>query len=158
VKVTILCVGGVKGPLEGAVRDYEERAARYWRIQTVEVDSGRGKRTRASPSDVKKAEASRLLAHLPESGDIVAVTRRGTTMGSRELTAFLEERALRSIPHVVFIIGGAFGLSEEVLMRSTKRLCLSALTLPHELARLLLAEQLYRAGTISRNEPYHKGP
>jgi 23S rRNA (pseudouridine1915-N3)-methyltransferase len=158
VKVTILCVGGLKGPLEGAVKDYEERAARYWRLQTVEVDSGLGKGARANPMGVKKAEASRLLSHLPESGDIVAVTRGGTTMGSRELAAFLEERALRSIPHVVFILGGAFGLAEEVLNRSTTRLCLSALTFPHEIARLLLVEQLYRAGTISRNEPYHKGP
>jgi 23S rRNA (pseudouridine1915-N3)-methyltransferase len=158
VRVTILCVGGVRGPLEGAIRDYEERAARYWRLRTVEVDSGLGKRARGNPSEVKKAEASRLLSQLPESGNVVAVTRRGTTMGSRELAAFLEERALRSVPHVVFILGGAFGLAEEVLNRATTRLCLSALTFPHEIARLLLAEQLYRAGTISRNEPYHKGP
>jgi 23S rRNA (pseudouridine1915-N3)-methyltransferase len=79
-------------------------------------------------------------------------------MDSRELAGFLQDQALRSVPDVTFVIGGAFGLGEEVLTRSTTTLSLSTLTLPHELARLLLAEQLYRAGTISRNEPYHKGP
>ncbi len=79
-------------------------------------------------------------------------------MGSRELADFMAERALRSVQDVTFVIGGAFGLGEGILERSTLRLSLSPMTLPHEIARLLLVEQLYRAGTILRNEPYHKGP
>ena len=158
MRVTLLCVGGVRGPLEGAIHDYEDRAARYWRLQVVEVEAGLGKGRRLNPSEVMGAEADRLLARLPAGGEVVALSRDGTAMGSRELARLLEERALRSVPDVTFVIGGAFGLGEEVLKRSTRRLSLSALTLPHEVARLLLAEQLYRAGTISRNEPYHKGP
>jgi 23S rRNA (pseudouridine1915-N3)-methyltransferase len=158
VRVTTLCVGGVKGQLGGAIHDYEERACRYWRFRAVEVEPGLGRRARGTPPEVLKAEGARLVAQLPDRGEVVALTRGGTAMDSRELAGFLQGQALRSVPDVIFVIGGAFGLGEEVLTRSTTTLSLSALTLPHELARLLLAEQLYRAGTISRNEPYHKGP
>ena len=78
-------------------------------------------------------------------------------MNSPEFTRYLESLALRSVPEVTFVVGGAFGLGAGVLKRANRRLALSAGTLPHELARLVLAEQLYRAGTIIKNEPYHKG-
>ncbi|NNM03515.1 MAG: 23S rRNA (pseudouridine(1915)-N(3))-methyltransferase RlmH, partial [Gemmatimonadetes bacterium] len=71
---------------------------------------------------------------------------------------FMEERANRSVRDLSFVIGGAFGLGERIVERSGLKLALSSMTLPHEIARLFLAEQLYRAGTILRNEPYHKGP
>jgi len=158
VKLTVLCVGGVKGPLAQVVKDYEERAARYWRLQVVEVEGGLGRNTKAAPQEVKKVEGSRLLGQLADSGEIVALTREGRQMGSREFFRYLSEKALRSVPEVTFVIGGAFGLDETVLARASTGLALSAFTLPHEFARLLLAEQLYRAGTLSRNEPYHKGP
>ena len=88
----------------------------------------------------------------------MALTREGKALGSRDLARYLEERALHSVDAVTFVIGGAFGLGGGVLKRSDLLLSLSAMTLPHDMARLLLVEQLYRAGTISRNEPYHKGP
>jgi 23S rRNA (pseudouridine1915-N3)-methyltransferase len=78
-------------------------------------------------------------------------------MDSPELARYLESLALRSVPEVSFVVGGAFGLGPGVVKRANRTLALSAGTLPHELARLVLAEQLYRAGTILRNEPYHKG-
>lgn len=158
MRVTTLCVGTAKGQLGGVIHDYEERARRYWRFRAVEVEPGPGRGARGTPPEVLKAEGARLVAQLPDKGEVVAMTRGGTAMDSRELAGFLQDQALRSVPDVIFVIGGAFGLGEEVLTRSTTRLSLSALTLPHELARLFLAEQLYRAGTISRNEPYHKGP
>jgi 23S rRNA (pseudouridine1915-N3)-methyltransferase len=158
VRVTTLCVGTAKGQLGGVIQDYEERTRRYWRFRAVEVEPGPGRGARGTPPEVLNAEGGRLVAQLPDRGEVVVLTRGGTAMDSRELAGFLQDQALRSVPDVVFVIGGAFGLGEEVLTRSTTRLSLSALTLPHELARLLLAEQLYRAGTISRNEPYHKGP
>ena len=70
---------------------------------------------------------------------------------------FLEQHALRSSAGVAFVIGGALGLGDELLRRAQRRLALSSMTLPHEMARLMMAEQLYRAGTIARGEPYHKG-
>lgn len=140
------------------VHEYEQKAARYWRFQVREVEGGLGRSTRVNPREVTKAEATRLLAQLPTGGEVVALTRTGKAMSSRDLAGLLDDRALRSVPEVTFVLGGAFGLGEEILERATARLSLSALTLPHELARLVLAEQVYRAGTISRNEPYHKGP
>ena len=158
MRVTVLCVGGVKGRLAPAIQEYEERAGHYWRFQVREVEAGLGKRAKIDPQEVRSAEGARLLAVLPREGDVVALSREGKAMSSRDLAGLLEDRALRSVPEVTFVIGGAFGLGDEVLNRSAVRLALSALTLPHEVARLVLAEQLYRAGTISRNQPYHKGP
>jgi 23S rRNA (pseudouridine1915-N3)-methyltransferase len=97
-----------------------------------------------------------MLARIPEGLEVVALTRIGKRMGSRELAGYLERHAVRSSAGVAFVIGGAFGLGEPVLEKARRRLSLSTFTLPHEMARLLLAEQLYRAGTIVRGEPYHK--
>jgi len=158
VKLTFVCVGGMKGPMAAVVQDYEERISHYWRFRTVEVEAGLGRRSKASPREVMEGEGARILSQLPDGGEVVALTRDGKSLGSRELADFIQTRALRSVPEVAFVVGGAFGLSKEVLRRSSLKLSLSALTLPHEVARLILAEQVYRAGTISRNEPYHKGP
>ncbi len=157
MRVTLLCVGNVRGPLALAVQEYEERVRHYWRFQVVEVEGGMGRGRKGDPSQVIRAEEERILAQLPATGEVVALTREGTDLASRKLAATMEEWALRSLPEVTFVVGGAFGLGPGVLERSTRRLSLSAMTLPHELARLVLTEQLYRAGTLLRNEPYHKG-
>jgi len=105
---------------------------------------------------VQEAEAERILARIPDELEVVALTRTGKTMGSRELAGYLEEQAVRSSPGVAFVIGGAFGLGSPVLARARRKLSLSTFTFPHEMARLMLSEQLYRAGTLVRGEPYHK--
>ena len=159
MKVRLLCVGEVRGDLQAVIREYEERAGRYWRFEVSEVASGIGKGRKADGKTVRKAEEDRLMARLPKGGgELVALTREGRALGSRQLAEFLAERALRSVGEVIFVIGGAFGLGQGILERSTLKLALSPMTLPHEIARLVLAEQLFRAGTILRNEPYHKGP
>ncbi len=158
MKIAVLGVGGVRSPLGAAVSEFQKRAGRYWRLRVEEVPSGLGKGRKVEEEAVRRAEEERLLARLPDQGESVALTREGVSMTSRALARFLEDRAVRSVPEVTFLIGGAFGLGDRLLRRSSLRLSLSALTLPHELARLVLLEQLYRAGTILRNEPYHKGP
>ena len=109
------------------------------------------------PEVVRRAEGERLLARIPDGLEVVALTREGNGMDSRELSRYLERHAVRSSPGVAFVIGGAWGLADDVMARARRRLSLSRMTLPHEMARLVLAEQLYRAGTIQRGEPYHKG-
>ncbi len=156
LRLLLLSVGGIRGPLAPAIQDYEDRARRYWRMETLLVEAGRGRGT--NPGAVMAAEEGRLLARLPPAGEVLALARDGKAMGSRELAAYLQDCALRSVPDVTFVIGGAFGLGRKIQERATRRVSLSALTLPHEVARLVLAEQLYRAGTILRSEPYHKGP
>ena len=159
MRVNLLCVGAAKGSVHSTIQEYEDRIGRYWRFKVVEVDAGLGKAQKVDEGQVRKAEADRLIARLPKrGGEVVALTRDGRPLKSRELARFMADRALGSVQDVTFMIGGAFGLGSEILDRSTFKLSLSPMTLPHEIARLVLAEQLYRAGTILRNEPYHKGP
>jgi 23S rRNA (pseudouridine1915-N3)-methyltransferase len=158
VRISLLVVGGVKGPLATTIADYEGRIGHYWRFTTQEVEAGIRKGKKVNSDAVKAAEEVRILEKVPSGATLIALTRDGKALGSRELARTLEEKAVRSTQDVVFVIGGAFGLGEGVLKRAAMRLSLSSMTLPHELARLILVEQLYRAGTILKNEPYHKGP
>ena len=155
MRVLVVVVGRPRGGLESAIEDYEKRARRYWKLEIVEVPAGAG---RDAPADrVRAAESQRLLARIPAELEVVALTREGKGMDSRELAGYLEQHAVRSSAGVAFVVGGAFGLGPEVLQRARRTLSLSSMTLPHEMARLLFSEQLYRAGTILRGEPYHKG-
>ena len=157
MKITAVVVGRAGAPLKDAILEYETRAARYWKFNVIEVASGGAGRAKTRPDRVIDAEEALLLARLPERAEVVALTRTGRGMSSADLVGYLQDHALHSTPEVCFVIGGAFGLGEGILDRAQKRWSLSEATLPHELARLVLAEQLYRAGTIIRNEPYHKG-
>jgi len=156
VKIQVVVVGRARGDLAAAIEDYERRAARYWKLEVVEVGQGAGGRN-AKADEVKTVEAERILGKIPSELEVVALTRTGSGMSSRELARSLQRHAVRSSPGVAFVIGGAFGLDTSVLERARRSLSLSSMTLTHEMARLVLAEQLYRAGTIVRGEPYHKG-
>jgi 23S rRNA (pseudouridine1915-N3)-methyltransferase len=156
MKVLLVAVGKVRGNLSDAVADFEARAGRYWKLEVFEVAAGGAGRS-AGPEEVMAAEATRILSKIPAQFEIVALTREGRGMESRELSAYLEGHAVRSSPGVAFVIGGAFGLHTTVRARARRTMSLSTMTFPHEMARLFLAEQLYRAGTILRGEPYHKG-
>ncbi len=155
LKIMIVVVGKSRGVLAEAVREYEHRAGRYWKLEVVEVSQESARSL--SGEQVKAAEARRILDRIPAHLEVVALTRDGKGMHSTALARWLETRLVEAMPGVAFVIGGAFGLGEAVLDRSRTSLSLSDMTLPHEMARLFLAEQLYRAGTILRGEPYHKG-
>lgn len=154
--VTVLSVGTPSRLLVRPIQEYETRAGRYWKLVTDTVEPERASRNRPV-EDVMAAEADRLLAAVPDRTEVVALTRTGKTWTSRGIATYLNRLALRGAAGATFVIGGAYGLDESVLKQSKRRLSLSPLTLPHDLARLMLAEQLYRAGTIVRGEPYHKG-
>lgn len=156
MKLTVVVVGKVRGALAEAVAEYETRAARYWKLEVIEVDAG-APGGRDDRDAVRAAEEERILARVPDGTDLVALTRSGRGMGSRALASWLGELGLRSAQGATFVIGGAYGVGATILERS-RHISLSAMTLTHEMARLVLAEQLYRAGTILRGEPYHKGP
>jgi 23S rRNA (pseudouridine1915-N3)-methyltransferase len=155
MKITLVVVGRVRGPVAEAVRDYEERAARYWKLTAIEVDAG-ANGGKDDADAVRRGEEERILARLPAGAELVALTRVGQPVGSRAFATYLKDHALHG-RDLAFVIGGAFGLGATLLAKA-RQMTLSAMTFPHEVARLLLAEQLYRAGTILRGEPYHKGP
>ena len=138
--------------LAAAITDYETRAARYWPLDVHEVREERA--GALPPAQVREREGERLLERAGR-GRVVACDPGGTSYTSEEFAAWLQQErdADRDIS---ILIGGALGLSENVLSRAVSRLSLAPWTLPHELARLVLAEQLYRAGSIGRGEPYHK--
>lgn len=153
MRVSIVAVGKAKS-LAPAIRDYEARAGRYWTLEVTEVRQARGK----APFRVLSAEAAAIRARLRPGFARVAVTRGGRHLSSPALARWIERFGQGPSTGVHFLIGGAFGLDEELADSCGFHLSLSALTLPHDLARLLLLEQLYRAGTILANHPYHKGP
>jgi len=139
--------------LAGAIREYEGRAGRYWPLHISEV---REEPARSGSADlVREREAERLLAVIPTGAHVVACELSGKAMSSEEFSAWLQQLRERA-RDVAIVIGGAFGLGKAVRERAAATLALAPWTLPHELARLVLAEQLYRAGTIVRGEPYHK--
>jgi 23S rRNA (pseudouridine1915-N3)-methyltransferase len=155
VKVWLISVGRPGRLLQPAMAEYESRARRYWPLELVEI---REERARKGLSDehVREAEAERILKRVPKSAALVVLTRSGTAWSSTQLAQHLGSLALHG-GEMAFVIGGALGLGESILAQSRQRLSLSGLTLPHDLARLVLLEQIYRAGTIVRGEPYHKG-
>lgn len=150
----LLAVGRPDRLLAPAIREYETRAARYWPFEVVEVKE---EKARGSAADVRVAESDRLMDAVPEGIEVVAVTRTGKAWNSVRLARYLQNLAVSSAPGAAFLIGGALGLAPDTIARARHRLSLSAFTLPHDVARLNLVEQIYRAGTITRGEPYHKG-
>jgi 23S rRNA (pseudouridine1915-N3)-methyltransferase len=139
--------------LAGAIREYESRAGRYWPLEVHEV---REEPARAGSADlVREREGERLLAAIPSGAEVVACDLTGRAMSSEQFATWLQELRERA-RDVALLIGGAFGLGDVVRRRASVSLALAPWTLPHELARVVLAEQLYRAGTILRREPYHK--
>lgn len=157
MKIRIVVVGRNRGPISESIREFEARVAHYWKLEVVEVDSGIGRGGTHDESEVRRAEAERLRNRLPREGEVWALTRTGDELGSSDLAARLGKLAVSGSAGVTFLIGGAFGLDDSLLKPPHRTLSLSRMTLPHAIARLFLVEQLYRAGTILRNEPYHKG-
>ena len=152
MKLRIVAVGKpVAGPVRDAIADYEKRAARYWPIEIVEVQAEPAKSR--TPDEVRRREAERLLDR--SSGTIVALDERGRSLSTDDFARWVGERRDRA-EDTTFVIGGAFGLHDSVRQRARLVLAIAPWTLQHEMARLILAEQLYRAGTILRGEPYHK--
>lgn len=154
MKVEIVCVGRAKGPFADLIAEYEGRLGHYFSFDAVEVKESAHRAQ--TVERVLEEEGERLLARVPAQHELVALHRPGKAWTSEKLARHLADAALRSAPGISFVIGGAYGLSRDVLGKARQTISLSAMTLPHEMARLFLTEQLYRAGTINRGEPYHK--
>ncbi len=154
MKIAIVAVGNPRGPIAEAIAEYERRVNRYFRFEAIVVKESRN--VGQPVADLLAEEGSRILARVPAQNHLVALHRLGKSWSSEELAHYLQEAAVGGVTGISFVVGGAFGLAPAVLDRADHRLSLSAMTLPHDLARLVLAEQLYRAGTIGRGEPYHK--
>lgn len=155
MKLLLWTIGKAHEPyVKEGIDDFTKRLNRYFTAEWNIIPVPKNAAT-LSETDLKKREAEVILEALRADDFLVALDERGKSIGSEPLAAFLQQRATESTRHVVFLIGGAFGIDGTVLKRANLQWSLSALTFPHQLVRLILAEQLYRAATILRNEKYH---
>ncbi|HET6581489.1 MAG TPA: 23S rRNA (pseudouridine(1915)-N(3))-methyltransferase RlmH [Methanoregula sp.] len=159
MQIHIIAVGKIKEEyLREGVAEYEKRLRPYLNLMIVELTEEK-RSASASQSAEKTAivkEGERILAVIPSGSYIVALDIGGTSWSSPELAGFLRQRELAGKNQITFIIGGDLGLSPKVLSESDMQLSLSKMTLTHQMIRLLLMEQIYRACRINSGEPYHK--
>ncbi|MCR4672057.1 MAG: 23S rRNA (pseudouridine(1915)-N(3))-methyltransferase RlmH [Lachnospiraceae bacterium] len=159
MKITILCVGRIKEKFYSeAVNEYVKRLGRYCRPEIIETadektpDEASEKENRM----IKEKEGGRILKELPADSYVIALDIKGKKASSEQLASNLEGLFINGRSHICFIIGGSLGLSDEVLQKADERLSFSDMTFPHQLMRVILLEQIYRAFKIIRKEPYHK--
>lgn len=155
MKFSLWSIGKANEPyVKDGIAEFTKRLSKYfsveWTIIPVPKNAGM-----LSEMDLKKKEGEMILQWLRPDDYLITLDERGKSLTSEGLASFIQQRATESTKNVVFLIGGAFGLDEAVLKRAQFKWSLSALTFPHQLVRLILAEQLYRACSILRNEKYH---
>ena len=158
MKISIVCAGKLKETyLRDGIAEYEKRLRPYADVQIREIAEERMKEhpSAAEKVGILRREGERLLAQVPKDAYLIVLDVGGTAYSSEELAAKLDGLALAGQSHAAFLIGGPFGLSGEVRRAAGLRLSFSHFTLPHQLIRLFLMEQIYRAFKISRGEPYH---
>jgi 23S rRNA (pseudouridine1915-N3)-methyltransferase len=153
VKIRVAAVGRLKEPhWRAAADEYLKRLRPYATVEMVEI-ADRDIGTDAARAIA--AEGADLLRAVPPASYAVVLDAGGRQMSSEDLAGWLAERMLHGASDITFIVGGSAGLAPDVLARGDERLSLSRMTLPHQLARVVILEQVYRAFRIMRNEPYH---
>lgn len=146
LSISIFAVGKLKERFwKDACAEYLKRLGGYAKVTVREI-----------PDSNKEREAEGLLAALPEQGPIILLDIRGKEVSSEALSEKIETYALGGTSQIAFIIGGSDGVTQEVRERATECISFGPITLPHNLARVVLLEQIYRAFKIARHEPYHK--
>ncbi|MGF1510996.1 MAG: 23S rRNA (pseudouridine(1915)-N(3))-methyltransferase RlmH [Myxococcota bacterium] len=154
--LTLIAVGRDRNdPLVVAAQEYVQRIRRWIPTSVIEVREEPLRRTR-NPEEVRRAEGQRILQKVPAGHRVIALEPGGRGLSSEAWAEHLWSWVFERKRGLVFVVGGPVGLSMEVLQRSDETRSLGPMTLPHRLARLIVAEQLYRAMTILHDEPYHK--
>lgn len=159
MKITILCVGKIKEKFyTDAIAEYAKRLSKYCNFEIVEVADEKtpDKASAALEDQIKEKEAKRLLAKIREDAFVCTLEIAGKKLSSEKFADWLEKAAVSGKSNIVFIIGGSLGLHKSVLTRSDMGLSFSDMTFPHQLMRVILSEQIYRAYRIINGEPYHK--
>ena len=159
LNVTVLCVGKLKEAYwRDACAEYEKRLKPFCRFSLHEVAEERlpDNPSAAQIAATIEAEGKRLLERIPKDGAVIPLCIEGKELDSAALSARMDKFAVDGISHIVFIIGGSWGLSNAVKSRASLRLSMSPMTFPHQLARVMVLEQVYRAFQISSGGKYHK--
>ncbi|MFS0659453.1 23S rRNA (pseudouridine(1915)-N(3))-methyltransferase RlmH [Niallia alba] len=159
MNISIVTVGKLKEKyLKLGIDEYTKRLSSYSKIEIIEVPDEKAPEvlSEAEMLQVKKKEGERILAKVPTDAHVIALAIEGKQKSSEELADTIDKLGTYGKSKVTFIIGGSLGLSDEVLKRADDKLSFSKMTFPHQLMRLILVEQVYRAFRIMRGEPYHK--
>ncbi|WP_182200291.1 23S rRNA (pseudouridine(1915)-N(3))-methyltransferase RlmH [Paraliobacillus salinarum] len=159
MNITIISVGKLKEKyLKQGIEEYVKRLRSYATIQLIEVPDEKApeKLSEAQMTEVMDKEGERILAKINADSHVVTLEIQGKQLTSEGLAQQMDQLATHGKSKVTFVIGGSLGLSEAVRKRSDFALSFSKMTLPHQLMRLVLVEQVYRSFRINRNEPYHK--
>lgn len=159
MKITILCVGKLKEKfMRDAVNEYSKRLSRYVKLDVAEVADEKTPDHASEREEelIREKEGERLLRHIKGEDHVIALAITGDQYDSVAFSRKLDGFGMSGKGHVVFVIGGSLGLSEQVLGRADEELSFSKMTFPHQLMRIILLEQIYRGYRISRGEPYHK--
>lgn len=155
MKISLWSIGkNHESYVQEGIKEFTKRISKYfpveWNIISPPKNSGL-----LQENDLKLKEGELILQQLKQDDYLVALDERGKLLDSPGLASFIQARASESRKHLVFLIGGAYGIDEKVIRRANFVLSLSSFTFPHQLVRLILCEQVYRACSILRNEKYH---
>jgi len=159
VNISIITVGKLKEKyLKIGIEEYLKRLSSYAKVEVIEIPDEKAPEelSAAEMEQVKNKEGEKLLAKLSQETYVIALAIDGKMKSSEELADSLDKLATYGKSKIAFVIGGSLGLSDDVLKRADEKLSFSKMTFPHQLMRLILLEQVYRAFRINRNEPYHK--
>lgn len=157
--ITIISVGKLKEKyLKAGISEYLKRLKSYAKVKIIEVpDEPAGNNLSLREIEqVKEIEGKKIIQKIPERSEVVALDLRGKELTSEQFAEYIDEVATYGKSHIVYIIGGSHGISDEVLEKTHLQISFGKLTYPHQLMRLILVEQIYRAFKILNNEPYHK--
>ena len=159
MNVRILCVGKIKEKFyREAISEYAKRLSKYCNLEVVEVND---EKTSENSTDneiniIKDKEGERILKHIKDKDYAIALAIQGKQQDSVAFSKYIENLGINGNSSICFVIGGSLGLSDAVMKRCNDSISFSKMTFPHQLMRVILLEQIYRAMRIMNNEPYHK--
>ncbi|WDV45837.1 23S rRNA (pseudouridine(1915)-N(3))-methyltransferase RlmH [Clostridiaceae bacterium M8S5] len=159
MKITIIAVGKLKEKyLINGINEYSKRLSKYCKLEIIEVPDEKAPEnlSDADMQIVKDKEAEKIQKRLSDSSYIIPLCIEGKQLSSEDFSKKLDKVFLEGNNHITFIIGGSLGLSSKITQKSKLKLSFSKMTFPHQLMRLVLVEQIYRAFRIRMGEPYHK--
>lgn len=159
MNIKLISVGKIKEKyIQEGIKEYTKRLSRYCSLEIIEIDDEKAPENLSDKEMeiVKQREGERILSKIPQNSFVIALVIEGKQLSSEDLAEKIGTLMVDGISDICFIIGGSLGLSQEVISRSNFKLSFSKMTFPHQLMRMILLEQIYRAWRIMKGEPYHK--
>ena len=159
MKIQMICVGKIKEKyLKLGIDEFKKRLSKYCKLEIIELEDEKAPENLSDKEMlmIKEKEGKKILSKIKDNSYVIALAIDGKNLSSEELAETINKLGVRGISNITFVIGGSLGLSDEVLSRADYKLSFSKMTFPHQLMRLILLEQVYRAYRINNGEPYHK--